>query len=193
MDERQKPRTGVQGFLGCPKVDLAARVLGVVGLTADFPEVSVEGFLTSCRVLLGLEGLLVGTDRGEVNRAICNGCLHRCEAGTCRDLLGGQSSRTFGLLAEVQTVTLIAFGGCYAVGAEEHFGARMLTVLARFTECAGYRVDTGTPFYFCHSRVAILVHVPKIHFGREYSDAPALQSDSRSPPEGMPSKPRERI
>ncbi len=150
MNERQKPRTGVQGFLGCPKVDLAARVLGVVSLTADLPEVRVEGLFASCRVLLGLEGLLVGSDRGEVNRAICDRCFHCCEAGTYLDLLGGQSSRTFGLLAQIKAVTLIAFGGCYTVGAEEHFGARMLTVLARFTECSGYRVDTGTPFYFSH-------------------------------------------
>ena len=34
-------------------------------------------------------------------------------------------------------------------------------------------------FTFAMSRVAILVHVPKLHFGREYSDAPALNSDYR--------------
>ena len=46
------------------------------------------------------------------------------------------------------------------------------------------------------SCVAILVHVPKLHFGREYSDAPTLNSDyhcASSPRDlEVPSKPLER-
>jgi hypothetical protein len=72
------------------------------------------------------------------------------ETLTDRDLLRGRFAYTFHFLAQVQAVTLIALGRGYAVRAKEHFGARVLTALARFTQCAGYAVDTGTPFYFCH-------------------------------------------
>ena len=103
---------------GC---SLAARMLGVIRLTADLPEVRVEGFLTSCRVLLCCESLLVGTDRGEVNRAICDGCFHCCEAGTSRDLLGGQSTGTLVgfTLTDVQTRAVRILGRCGTVGTDE--------------------------------------------------------------------------
>jgi hypothetical protein len=44
-------------------------------------------------------------------------------------------------------------------------------------------------FDFSHSRVAILVHVPKLHFSSKYSDAPALRSANTTfglRPEGCP-------
>ena len=151
MDERQKPRTGVQGFLGCPKVDLALRMLSIVLLTAHLPEVSIEGFLTGGEVLLSLEGLLIRRDGGQVLGTSLHRCTNRCETQTCIDLILAQVGRALRFLTEIKAVTLIALGRCHAVRTEEHFGTRVLTALARFTECAGYRVDTGAPFCFCHN------------------------------------------
>jgi hypothetical protein len=31
----------------------------------------------------------------------------------------------------------------------------VLTTLTRFCQCAGYTVDTGTPFYFCHGMFGV--------------------------------------
>ena len=115
------------------KLTLAARVLGVKRFTADFPQVSVESFLTVGEVLLSLERLLISIERGEVLRASVNRRTYDCEAETCIDLVLGDGSGAFCLLAEVQTVTLVTLGRCNAVGAEEHFGTAVLAVLTGFT------------------------------------------------------------
>ena len=54
--------------------------------------------------------------------------------------------------ADVHAVAVAARGSRYAVRAEEHLLTRVLSGLGGFGECAGYGVDTGTPFYFSHSR-----------------------------------------
>ena len=90
-------------------------MLGIVRFAADLPEVGIEGLLASSEILLCRESLLVGSNRGEVTSTIVDCCAYDCETSTCIDLIGAHIGRTFGLLTEVQTVTLIAFGGCYAV------------------------------------------------------------------------------
>ena len=58
-------------------------------------------------------------------------------------LVAGRLGGALRLRAQVQTVAVFALGSGYAVGSQKHFGARVLSALAGFGECAGYMVDTG--------------------------------------------------
>jgi len=125
-------------------------MLLIIGLTFDHPVPCFHGLLAISKVFLRGESGLIGTDLREIDGTSCHsGCDGR-EAGTNLRLFGGDRSRTLDFLAQVHAVTVRVLGGRYAVGTKEHFVARVLTVLARFAECAGYTVDTGTPFYICH-------------------------------------------
>ena len=62
---------------------LALRVRSVVLFAADLPEVSVEGGLAVGKVLLCLEGCLVGRDGAEVLAAGFNRCANGREASAC--------------------------------------------------------------------------------------------------------------
>ena len=76
-----------------------------------------------------------------------------CDSGEAyadTHLLGSHRSRAFHFLTQVNAVTVAAGGLCYTVCAKQHFCTAVLAVLTRFTQCAGYRINTGTPFYFCH-------------------------------------------
>ena len=125
-------------------------MLLIVGGTLDHPIPGFHGFLAAGEVFLGEEGLLVGCDLAEILRAVADSFCYCGEADASEEFTFGRNGAALHFLAEVQTVTVRVLGCCYAVGSEEHLGARVLTILARFAERAGYAVDTGTPFYFCH-------------------------------------------
>ena len=72
-------------------------MLCVVSVTADLPEVSLEGLLTQRRVLLSEERCLVGTQRAQVLRTNRNLLRYRFEAYADQRLsvLGGVERVTF--------------------------------------------------------------------------------------------------
>ena len=86
---------------------LALRMLCIVGVEANLPEVSLEGLLTFCRVFLREERSLIGRDGREVLRTKRYCSSYRCEADTTRHLVrtrcGGTRYRTD--TAQVQTGT----------------------------------------------------------------------------------------
>ena len=129
-----------------------AVVLCVVGFAADFPQVGEHRLLAAGSVLLRHEVDLILSDVLQVTLTSFDGSRYRRETVTIVDLVLRQRSRAFHRFAEVQTVTLVALGRGYTVRAQQHLRTRVLTALARFCECSGYAVDSGTPFYFSHFR-----------------------------------------
>ena len=130
---------------------LAVAVLCVVGIAADFPQVGEHRLLAAGGVLLRHEVDLILRDVLQVTLTSFDGTGYRGETVTIVDLVLAQRSRALHGFAEIQTVTFVALGRCRTVRRQQHFGTRVLTALARFCECSGYAVDTGTPFYFCHN------------------------------------------
>ena len=127
-----------------------AVVLGVVGGSADAPEITLHRALAARLILLCDEVSLVGSHVHEVFRALRYCTRYRTESRTdltltCRDGCGA-----FHFLAQVEAVTVGTGGRRYAVGAKQHFVAAVLRVVTRFCECAGYGINTGAPFYFSH-------------------------------------------
>ena len=135
-------------------------MLGVVLVTADLPVVCFHGLLATGKVLLNHEVDLVLGDLRQILLALVHHLRYRREAHTCKQLVLGRTRATLGFLAEVQPVTVGVLGGRYAVGAEEHFGTAMLSAFTRFTQCAGNRINTGAPFYFCHFVSALFSLAP---------------------------------
>ena len=138
------------------RLAVALCVLRIIGVTTNFPEIGEHGLLAAGGVLLRHEVDLILRDVLQVTLTRFDGSRYRRETVTIVDLVLAQRSGALHGFAEVQTVTLVALGRCRTVRAKEHFGTRVLTALARFCECSGYTVDTGTPFYFSHSLLAIL-------------------------------------
>ena len=93
-------------------------MLRIVLFAADLPEVSVEGGLAVGKVLLCLEGCLIGRDRAQVLTAGFYRCANGCEASACADLVLRHRSGAFGFLTQVQAVTVAGLGGCYTVRTE---------------------------------------------------------------------------
>ena len=135
-------------------------VLRVVLVAADLPVPRFHGLLAAGEVLLGKEGLLVGCDLAEILGTVADGFRDCGEADASEEFTFGRNGASLHFLAEIQAVTVFRLGCCGTVGTEEHFGARVLTVLARFAECAGDMIDTGTPFYFCHIGSALFILAP---------------------------------
>ena len=131
---------------------LLALMLRIVLLPAYKPQIRLHGLLAACLVFLRQECILVGGELREVALTGLDHRCYRCEALAGLQLIAGRLGAALRLRTHVQTVTILALGGRYAVGSQEHFCARVLTVLARFGECARHMVDTCTPCYFCHSR-----------------------------------------
>ena len=125
-------------------------MLGVVLVSTDFPQVLRQGLATTGGVALREERGVVLVDLHEVFATQCHCLAYRIEACSDEQLLCRWIGRALHLAADIHAVTVIARGSRYAVGAQEHFGTRVLTALARFGECSGYAIDTGTPIYFCH-------------------------------------------
>ena len=126
---------------------LHQRWLAVVGsvilLAADLPQVRAHGLLAAGSVFLRQECILVGRDLRQVALTSLNQRCYGCEALASLQLIAGRLGAALRLRAQVQTVAVFALGSGYAVGSQEHFGARVLSALAGFGECAGYMVDTG--------------------------------------------------
>ena len=122
-------------------------MLLVVGCAFNHPVPRFQRLLATGEVLLRHERSFIlgdgftGLDRSRYSGEACANC----------ELLASRLSTALYFLTEVQTVTVFRLGGCYAVGTQQHLGAGVLTALARFTQCAGHMINTGTPFYFCHS------------------------------------------
>ena len=129
---------------------LASRMLLIISSTLDHPIPGFHGLFAAGEVLLGEEGLLIGCDLAEILGAVADSFRDCGEADASEEFTFGRNGAALHFLTEVQAVTVFRLGGCYAVSTKQHFGARVLTVLARFAECAGDMIDTGTPFYFCH-------------------------------------------
>ena len=123
----------------------------IVLLAADLPEVGLHGLFAAGGVLLCLERSQVGSDVAQVLTTGLDHCCYRGEAVTCPEFVLARSGGALYFSAKVKTVAIAALSRLYAVGCQQHLGARMLAALARFTQCSGYMINTGTPLYFCHN------------------------------------------
>ena len=118
-------------------------MLRIIFFAADFPEVRLHGFLAAGGVFLGEEGCQVGRDLGQVFLAGFDHTGDGLEALASVQFVGGGLGGTLHLRTEVQAVAVLVFGRRYAVGCQQHFGARMMTVLARFCQGTRYMIDAG--------------------------------------------------
>ena len=125
-------------------------VLLVVSVAFNHPIPGFQGFLATRQVLLRHERSLILGDAHQIRFTGLDRSGYCGEACANCELLAGRLRTALHFSTEVQTVTVFRLGCCYTVGTEEHFFAGVLTALARFGQCSGYGVDTGTPFYFCH-------------------------------------------
>ena len=107
------------------------RMLCIVFLTADIPEVRRHGLLACRRVFLRVERLQICRHVAQVFTTRLHRCRNCAEAETCVDGVLGLRDVDLGRFAHVQAVALVARGGCCAVGTEQHFCARVLAALAR--------------------------------------------------------------
>ena len=133
---------------GLPLLPLMLRVILVA---AHFPQIRLHGLFATGGVLLRLEVDLVLGDLHQVGLTSLDSRCHGAEACACIEFVGRERGAAFHFLTQVHAVTIRVLGCCYTVGTEQHLCARVLTVLARFAECAGYAVNTGTPFYMSHN------------------------------------------
>ncbi len=137
-----------------------ARMLSIVRIAFDHPVPCLHGLLTTGEILLRKEGLLVSGDLGQIFLALIHHLRHRREADACEQLILRRGCCAFGFLAEVEAVTLVTLRGGYAVRTQQHFGTAVLTILTGFTQCTGYTINTGAPFYMCHVMSATLYLLP---------------------------------
>ena len=133
----------------------------VVFVAAHFPEVRFHRFLASGGVFLRLEIDLVLGNLREIRLTGFDSRCHGAEACACIEFAGRERGAAFHFLTQEKTVTIRVFRSCYTVGTKQHLVTAVLRAGSRFTQCAGYAVNTGTPFYFCHFARAILVRVWK--------------------------------
>ena len=135
-----------------------AVVLCVVRSTAYSPEVRTHGLFATGGVLLREEILLVLRDLGQIVRALLNGCLHSGEASADSKLFVGQRSRTSDRTqaAEEETITTFRCSRCYTVGSKNHLLVCCVRrLLVDFNKRSADGFDGVSPFYFCHSLLAI--------------------------------------
>ena len=111
-----------------PRQRLAVALV-VVGCTL-VPEVLVQGLVT--RVLLGIECCGIRRYGAQVLPAHIHCPTDSTEALTRQGLVGTDGCGTFDLLAQKQAIAVAARGCCYAMRAQQHLAARVLTALARF-------------------------------------------------------------
>ena len=138
-------------------VRLAVSEVLVVLVTADFPIIGLEGLLAAREVLLGDEGLLVGSDLGEVAFTLLNHRRYGRETQTCCCLIRRDRRGTFVTVCieGVDALTVGVLGRCTAVR-HHHVVAVVVTVhFLRSFHCALDILDScGAYFCFCHSRSA---------------------------------------
>ena len=143
---------------------LASRMLSIVCLAFHHPIPRFQRLLASGEVLLGDEGLLIVRDLAQVLTTIADSRCNRCKAYACIQFTGARCRAALYFLTHVDAIAVWVLRCCYAVRTKQHLRAAVLAVLTRFTQCAGYTIDTGAPFYFCHSCVTILDTCTKIPF-----------------------------
>ena len=73
-------------------------------------------------------------------------------------------------------MSMIRFTSLMVPNADEVSAVGVAALLGRFRHRAFHILDTCCIFYYSHSLLAILVHVPKLRFSSKYSDALALTS-----------------
>ena len=122
----------------------------IVLSTTNEPIIGLEGLFAIGKILLREERLLVRRHQRQVLAAGFDRRCYSSEASASAKLVCSRRGGTLHLAADIDAVTVTARGGRGAVRAQEHLFAGVLTALARFGECSGYRVNTGTPLYFCH-------------------------------------------
>lgn len=135
---------------------------GIIGLHFEFPEVALHGALAVRLFTLCQEVLLVSGHLGEVLTTLCNGSCHGLEPDAVRFLGLRESTLALYLATKIQTVAVIAGCLCYAVCTKQHLLTTVLRVLTRFSQCTGHGIDTGTPFNFSHSLLAMTFVLPSI-------------------------------
>ena len=131
-------------------------MLGVVRCAADEPEVRFHGLFAVRRVLLREERCLVGR---RVLEAVLTSSYCSCDSGEAyadTHLLGRYRSRAGYFFTQIHAVAVGVLRLRYAVCAQQHLRTTVLTVLTRFTQCAGYRINTGTPINICHDMPPML-------------------------------------
>lgn len=132
----------------------------IILVATNLPQVSLHGLFASGGVFLGLEVDLVLGDLREIRLAGLDSRCHGAEACACIEFVGRERGAAFHFLTQEKTVTIRVLRGCYTVGTKQHFVTAVLRVGSRFAQCAGYAVNTGTPFYFCHFVSVILYPRP---------------------------------
>ena len=146
--------------MGAPSFCL--RPLPVVGLVVSgqlqAPEVAFHRLLAARLVLLLAVRDLVRRDLREVFLAGRHGACYGHEARAQVELVALQGRRARHFLADVDAVTVFAGRLRHAVRAKQHLAATVLPAFSGVTQCAGHTVDSGTPYNFCHSLLAILGH-----------------------------------
>ena len=125
-------------------------MLCVIRLAFHHPVPRFHRAFTTGSVLLGKEGLLVCSDLGEVFATGVHRTCYRRETDACHLLVLRRTGAALHFLSQEQAVTVGVLGGRYTVGSKQHLVARVLPCFTRFTQCAGYRIDTRAPFYMCH-------------------------------------------
>ena len=90
-------------------------MLSVVLVTTNLPQIGLEGLATVGRVFLLGESLLVSGDGLQVLATSLDQSGYGGEACTCELLVLRDGRGTLRFLAEVHAVTVVVFGGCYAV------------------------------------------------------------------------------
>ena len=113
---------------------LSAVVLLVILLCTDVPEVLAQGFAATRLLLLIPEVLDVSDNLREVSAASIDSTGYCRKTVTNQDLVGSNRSGALWCFAQKQSVAIFVGGRSCAVCCQQHFLARMLTVLARFTQ-----------------------------------------------------------
>ena len=157
----------------------ALAIVLVVSRGFEGPDVGAHGFLAVSESPLRLECGEVGSLFAGVFESCVDGYRDSGELAPNCDFVGRRIRRTSYRTqsTQIDAGTIGAGCWCFAVSSQHHLLVTgMRRFLVDFVQCTGDGFKHRCIRRFCHSRVAILVHVPKLHFGREYSDAPALRS-----------------
>ena len=140
------------------KLPRGLALLSIVLVSAEVPEVLVEGLVT--RLFLRFEVSNVGSNDREVLLAQLHSATDSAEASACQRLITGDGGATGDVVqtAEVQTIALAYAAGCSrAVRSKYHTlvacVGRLLVDLGESTANGLYSL---VPIYYCRIRVGIV-------------------------------------
>ena len=138
-------------------LDQALRVLRIVRVTANLPQVGAHGLFATGGVALSEEVRLVGRDLHQVLAARTYGCCDFREARASCELIRLRLGRAFVLTYHVDAGTNRVGRRCFTVGSQKRVRmvAVRVTCLGAGAQKARYILDTFCPFNFCHSLLAI--------------------------------------